>query len=505
MSRSSDPSVSATLESQFSHPLVTLVDQCEAASEPLLAGGPDPSRFDCAEAWYPLSLVRDLDPLQPTAFTLLDQDLVIWWEPSAQVWRVMEDKCPHRLARLSEGRVSETGYLECPYHGWAFSGSGQCEIIPQSGSEFAVRSPRACIKSMPTAVRQGLLFVYPGQPENAEHVKIPIVDALEDGPEDWVCIDIVRDIPYDALTLLENVMDVSHVSHTHHRTVGNRANASKVDLELTSAGKQGFTGVWAEGPRKGTLGQQNTLFTAPNLMVHDLTSKTFGRTLTVVYAIPIRKGESRLIARLPFKFSSPWPSRVMRFTPIWYSHLSQNFILEDDQIFLHFQERELEAAGGSQRLSKAFYLPTKADLFVSQLHYWLSDFQANPFPGQSLPPALNRDQLLERYHSHVEHCASCQGALANLKKARVGLGALAAVIWTALLASNLLNIDVPGAFSLSTTLLALTCLGVWFALGRLEERFYRGCGIPPRNLPEKSAKSIKKSTVEPVSEIVSKV
>ncbi|MEQ9236500.1 MAG: hypothetical protein RIG66_20715 [Coleofasciculus sp. E2-BRE-01] len=32
-------------------------------------------------------------------------------------------------------------------------------------------------------------------------------------------------------------------------------------------------------------------------MWHDLTSKQFGRTMTVVYATPIRKGECRLFAR----------------------------------------------------------------------------------------------------------------------------------------------------------------------------------------------------------------
>jgi phenylpropionate dioxygenase-like ring-hydroxylating dioxygenase large terminal subunit len=463
----------------------------EFAPETLLAGGPDPQRFDWAEAWHPIYFVSDLDTHKPTAFTLLGQDLVIWQEPSTQTWRVMEDKCPHRLARLSEGRVSETGYLECPYHGWSFSGSGQCEAIPQlsgpqpSGADTALRSPRTCVKSLPTAVRQGLLFVYPGKPENAEKVEVPIIEPMEETPEDWVCINIVRDLPYDALTLLENVLDASHVPYTHHRTVGNRANAAPVELELVESGKQGFTGLWEEGPRRGALGRQDTRFIAPNLMWHDLTSKQFGRTLTVVYAVPISKGKCRLIARFPFKFSSPWPGRFIRLTPTWYSHISQNAILEDDQIFLHFQERALEAAGGSDRLSKAFFLPTKADLFVSQLHRWLQDYQANPFPGQSLPPALPKAQLLDRYSSHVGHCASCRGALTNLKRIRIGLAAGAATAWTALPLLLGLNLPVSSGAVIASSLLALGLLGGWAALGNLERRFYQGREIPPRNLPEK--------------------
>jgi phenylpropionate dioxygenase-like ring-hydroxylating dioxygenase large terminal subunit len=457
------------------------------------AGGIDPQQFDWAEAWYPIHFVQDLDLTKPTAFTLLGQDLVIWWEPTTHHLRVMADRCPHRLARLSEGRISEAGHLECPYHGWSFSGSGNCEKIPQlNGNEQALESPRACVQSLPTAVRQGLLFVYPGKPENAEKTTIPIIEAMQENPDEWVCINIARDLPYDALTLLENVLDASHVPYTHHRTVGNRANASPVDLDIVEAGKHGFTGVWEEGPRRGTLGRQDTCFTAPNFMCHDLTSKQFGRTLTVVYAVPIRKGECRLIARFPFKFSSPWPGRFISWTPTWYSHIGQNAILEDDQIFLHHQERYLEAAGGSNGLSKAFYLPTKADLFVSQLHKWLIEYQADLFPGQSLAPALMKTQLLDRYNSHTIHCASCRGALANLKRARLGLAVGAAIAWgmTPLLLG--LSQTVNPALAILSSGLALGLLGGWAGLGRLERRFYEGREIPPRNSPEPKAKGSKK-------------
>ncbi|WP_404790109.1 Rieske 2Fe-2S domain-containing protein [Altericista sp. CCNU0014] len=495
---SSPPVLQATLNALTENAIASNLEQSASAASSvlatppaaLLAGGPDPQHFDWAEVWYPIYAIEDLNRSAPIPFTLLGRDLVIWWEPTAQQWRVMEDKCPHRLARLSEGRISEAGYLECPYHGWSFSGSGQCEHIPQlPENAAALQSPRACVKSLPTATRQGFLFVYPGKPENAAKTAIPIVEAMEETPEKWVCINIVRDLPYDALTLLENVLDPSHVPYTHHRTVGNRANAAPVDLEMLDYGKHGFTGKWKEGPRRGTLGQQDTRFIAPNLMYHDLTSKQFGRTLTVVYAVPIRKGECRLIARFPFKFSSPWPGRFIRLTPSWYSHIGQNAILEDDQIFLHHQERSLEAAGGSDRLSKAFYLPTKADLFVSQLHQWLRDYQAEPFPGEALPAAArSKAELLDRYHSHTAHCASCRGALANLKRIRLGLAAISTMAWAAIPLLMAWGQTLPTLYSAASSLMALSCLGGWAALGQLERRFYVGRAVPPRNLPEKSKK-----------------
>jgi phenylpropionate dioxygenase-like ring-hydroxylating dioxygenase large terminal subunit len=444
-----------------------------------LAGGTDPNRFDCKEAWYPVYYAEDLDKTKPNKFTLLDQDLVLWWDSKSSCWRAFEDQCPHRLAPLSQGRIAEDGLLECPYHGWAFQGDGSCDRIPQAPPKTTPQeSKRACVQSLPTAVRQGLLFVYPGQPDNAPNVAVPIIEPLEESPDGWICLNTFRDLPYDALTLLENVLDASHVPFTHHRSVGNRANAAPVELDVLESGKQGFTGLWKEGPRKGTLGQQHTRFIAPSLMWHDLTSKQFGRTMTVVYATPIRKGECRVFARFPFKFSSKLPAFLMKLTPRWYSHIGQNSILEDDQIFLHYQERYLEAKGGSERFDKAFYLPTKADAFVSQLRQWVNQFAADPFLGKSLSPPLSDAALLDRYHSHTMNCASCRRALANLKRIRLGGAICAAILWAIL------------PFLLGSTSPFLNVLPVvaglaWWGLGNLERRFYEGRAVPPRNLLEK--------------------
>lgn len=449
----------------------------------LPAGGPDPNRFDVAEAWYPVAYVEDLDKTLPTRFTLLERGLVIWWEAKACSWRVFEDKCPHRLAPLSEGRVNEAGHLECPYHGWAFSGDGTCEHIPQQPTE-AHLSARSCAVALPATVKQGLLFVYPGKAANAPQVEVPIIGPVEDDPDGWIMLNTFRDLPYDALTLLENVLDASHIPYTHHKTVGNRDNAAPMVMEVVESSKQGFRGLWPEGPRKGKLGTQHTTFVAPGLMYHDLTSKQFGRTLTVVYATPIRKGECRLFARFPFKFSSKLPGLFIKLTPRWFSHIGNNGVLEDDQIFLHIQERELEKAG-AKPYAQACYLPTQADRYVLAYRKWISDFQADPFPGQPLPPELTKAALLDRYQSHTQHCRSCRTALARIQKLRTGLLMASAVAWSLIP----LTIALAGGLSLLSggllTGIPLVAGALWLWLGTWERKFSEGRALPPRNLPTK--------------------
>ncbi|MGB3201364.1 MAG: Rieske 2Fe-2S domain-containing protein [Nodosilinea sp.] len=464
-----------------------IAPQSAPSAVSLPAGGPDPARFDWAEAWYPVAYLDDLDPATPTRFTLLERGIVIWWDASGQAWRVFEDKCPHRLAPLSEGRLNENGELECPYHGWAFAGDGTCTHIPQQRVDGqGHRSARACAESLPTAIAQGLLFVYPGQAENAPQVAVPIVGPVEEEPDGWVVLNTFRDLPYDALTLLENVLDASHIPYTHHKTVGKRENAAPMVMDVVESGKQGFRGLWPEGPRKGSLGTQHTTFMAPGLMYHDLTSKQFGRTMTVVYATPIRKGECRLFARFPFKFSSKLPATIIGLTPRWYSHIGNNAVLEDDQLFLHIQERELEKANSAY--AQACYLPTQADRYVLAFRNWVSEFAADPFPGERLDPEWTKAALLDRYHSHTQHCHSCRTALSRIKTLRWGLLGVSAVGW------SLLPIAVGSATGIAAIVLSLLPLGTaaaWAGLGRLERRFYEGRSVPPRNLPDRKAKPVR--------------
>lgn len=448
----------------------------------LTVGGIDPNYFDCKEVWYPLFFVSDLDKKKPNAFTLLDEDLVIWWDQNVNEWRVFADMCPHRLARLSTGRINEDGLLECPYHGWTFAGEGNCESIPQQlPRENKEKSSRACVKSYPCKILHDMLFVYGGNPENALYTALPITQPLTENEDKWVILKTFRDLPYDAFTLLENVLDTSHVSYTHHGTVGDRSNAAPVELEITSVNRQGFTGFWQEGPRKGTLGSQTTTFVAPNLMWHDLQSKKIGRTMTVVYATPISKGKCRIFALFPFQFTSKIPEFFIKLTPQWYSHINQNTILEDDQIFLHYQERYLEKLGGSKNFNQAFYLPTKSDLFVSELRKWVNKYKIELFPEQDFPQTPNHDILRERYYSHTEQCASCSKALKNMQKIRLVLLILIGIFWSI---TPIINsfIDISNFFIIFIPLLSLTSFFIYLYLGKLERKFYDGIKTPSRNL-----------------------
>ncbi|XP_019085646.1 PREDICTED: protein TIC 55, chloroplastic-like [Camelina sativa] len=85
--------------------------------------------YDWTEEWYPLHLTRNVPEDAPLGLTVFDSQIVLYKDGDGTLC-CYEDRCPHRLAKLSEGQLID-GRLECLYHGWQFEGDGKCVKIPQ--------------------------------------------------------------------------------------------------------------------------------------------------------------------------------------------------------------------------------------------------------------------------------------------------------------------------------------------------------------------------------------
>ena len=78
-------------------------------------------------AWYASAYADEISE-RPLARKLLDRDMVIYRDAENQL-AVLEDRCPHRFAPLSGGKVIE-GTIQCPYHGLRFDRTGACTHNP---------------------------------------------------------------------------------------------------------------------------------------------------------------------------------------------------------------------------------------------------------------------------------------------------------------------------------------------------------------------------------------
>ena len=244
------------------------------------------------------------------------------------------------------------------------------------------------------------------------------------------------------------------------------------------------------GPRNGKYGSQYTEFKAPSLMRHKLETDQF-TTLTVVYAVPTTPGRCRLMARFPFIFAAAPPRLIFKLVPRWWSHLNQNSILEDDQIFLHKQERliEIERNVAGKSYSQACYMPTKADTYVGAFRRWIVEMAGgNPaWPKgmeQVLPPQENRKQvLLDRFNAHTASCKSCSVALRNITMLRKVLR-VASIVTLAVAATAFARLGAQSPkLSIGLAVAAAAMAGGREWLGGVVGKMRVGPYPPPRRPP----------------------
>lgn len=150
---------------------------------------------------------------KPLARRLGNQPVVLYRERSGRAVALL-DRCPHRGAPLSLGEVTEKG-LQCNYHGLVFGDDGKCRIVP--GQE---RIPaKNCVKSFPLVEKDGFLWIWLGEPEQADVSKI--VDyPYHNDTKTWPRKCGMMHIKGHYMLMVDNLMDLTHIGYMHKQTIG---------------------------------------------------------------------------------------------------------------------------------------------------------------------------------------------------------------------------------------------------------------------------------------------
>lgn len=107
-------------------------------------------------AWYAAGWSNELGP-KPLGRKIMGQIVVLFRDEEGTA-RALGARCPHRGADLSKGRLSR-GSLECPFHGWRFSGLGQCTRIPSQSDTMKI-PPAARVPAFRLTERNGILWAW---------------------------------------------------------------------------------------------------------------------------------------------------------------------------------------------------------------------------------------------------------------------------------------------------------------------------------------------------------
>jgi 5,5'-dehydrodivanillate O-demethylase len=164
--------------------------------------------------WHPVAASAELDdsPFRTKGLKILGEDLVLFQSKKEQVG-LLQDRCSHRGASLSYGRVEERG-IACPYHGWLYDTDGNCLETPAEppGSNFALSVKH---KAYPVQEFAGLYWGYFG-PSPAPVIPKFDVWARTDG---WRWIRALPRLDCNWFQAMENSVDTSHLHILHQELV----------------------------------------------------------------------------------------------------------------------------------------------------------------------------------------------------------------------------------------------------------------------------------------------
>ncbi|HEX6440292.1 MAG TPA: aromatic ring-hydroxylating dioxygenase subunit alpha [Candidatus Binatia bacterium] len=153
--------------------------------------------------WYMIAKSSDIQG-QPAKREIWRQAVVLFRTQQGEV-RALEDRCAHRLVKLSYGRVKDDK-IECAYHGWQFDGAGRCVHIPHLGSRKTL--PNCEVRSFPVVEKHGFVWIFPGDPALSDTVAPMEMNEWDDLNEiaSFVPLRTRAHFSY----LIENLMDMYH-------------------------------------------------------------------------------------------------------------------------------------------------------------------------------------------------------------------------------------------------------------------------------------------------------
>jgi phenylpropionate dioxygenase-like ring-hydroxylating dioxygenase large terminal subunit len=248
--------------------------------------------------WYPVCTSDELDEVNPQRIELLGSRLVAFRAESGTA-HLLADTCIHRGGSLSRG-TTKGECIQCPYHGWEFSGDGKCQHIPSIPD---TKPPaRAKVDSYPIQEKYGIVFAFLGDLPDEE--RPPLWEISEWGQEGWRAgKPAVREINCYYERSIENGLDPWHNEFVHPSQGLPKIQADSIKFTENEWGTY-FTGDFGELKQKASSEEElqsdpnelhaGSLYHGPNTLITDIHFNATNAFIQYGFEAPIDRDRTRL-------------------------------------------------------------------------------------------------------------------------------------------------------------------------------------------------------------------
>lgn len=345
--------------------------------------------------WYCVALARDITS-NPLRRVICEHPIVLYRGASGNVV-ALEDRCGHRQAPLSKGRVIGEE-IQCMYHGYTFGTSGECTHVPhQSGVPKT-----ADIRAYAAVERWGYMWLWWGNPAAADLATVPNLP--------WTCEPDRRTVYFhfraraNFQLMADNLLDVSHTDFLHRSSIGSQSgmktDAPKVSLTRRIESDRVFCTRRLEGAYLGPVATKwagselpvtrtNTqMWEAPNTIhsVLEFENEETHRTINMEH---IMTPETATTCHYFMNWTRDFGIDNVRYPTDDDVHTEQMTVVTTEDIPMVEAQQENIAMFSTLRDA-----PAKQDGFIIDVHRVLVD--AYHRAGSALPPELQRAGKLDR-------------------------------------------------------------------------------------------------------------
>ena len=205
--------------------------------------------------WHPVAPSWQVQNA-PVGVTRLGDRIVLWRDGDGRV-HALEDRCPHRGARLSLG-WNLGDRIACWYHGVETDGSGTVRKVPASA--HCPMEGKPCVRSYPVQEANGAVFLWFGLDPQAAPAPFVLPEELtSDEYSSFLCISNWKT---NYRFAIDNVMDPMHGAYlhatSHSRAEGDKSAEMRVrktptGLVFEKTGQRGVNFDWVELGETGSL------------------------------------------------------------------------------------------------------------------------------------------------------------------------------------------------------------------------------------------------------------